>query len=62
MAMAREVFFLSLPHDLKEWLREYAERHGLSMTTVVQILLEREQYREKGSHDGKPLFAFTGVE
>lgn len=46
-----------IPGELKEWLRGYAERHDLSMTTVIKIVLENERQRDEAHANGRPLFA-----
>ncbi len=45
-----------LPSGLKEWLRSYAERHDLTMTTVIKIILERERATDKAATNGKSLY------
>ena len=38
----RQVFSVSLPHDIGEWLRAVAKRRSLPLSYVVQDILSKE--------------------
>lgn len=46
-------FQLYLPVHLKNWLKGYAAKHDLSMTTIIRFLLERERARERAANNGE---------
>ncbi len=54
----QDVLYFFLAPELKEWLREYAHRHNLTMTTTIKVLLERERAKDS-VHDVAPLFTET---
>lgn len=56
-----KVIQLYIPSDLKEWLREYADRFDLSMTTTIKLLLQRERAHDEGHSDGATLCPTVGI-
>jgi len=49
------IIHLKIPSNLKAWLRAYARRQDLSMTTVIRFLLEHERAQDKASKNGKSI-------